>query len=140
MYKIGFIGMGNMASALMTGIIKAGYLQANDICGADISEQARMKANDRGIKVCENNHEVIAQSELVIVAVKPQVLESVINDVHDDLKNKAVMSIALGYDLEKLIGAYTGSGSSDYDSDSDYDWDSDSDSDYDYSEYGYESY
>lgn len=101
MYKIGFIGMGNMASALMTGIIKAGYLQANDICGADISEQARIKANDRGIKVCKNNHEVIAQSELVIVAVKPQVLESVIDDVHDDLKNKAVMSIALGYDFEK---------------------------------------
>ena len=45
MYKIGFIGMGNMASALMTGIIKAGYLQANDICGADISEQACQPEN-----------------------------------------------------------------------------------------------
>ena len=63
--------------------------------------------------------------------------------IYNKLKeNKAYKELTndLGYDLEKLIGAYTGSGSSDYDSDSDYDWDSDSDSDYDYSEYGYESY
>lgn len=67
--------------------------------------------------------------------------------IYNKLKeNKAYKELTkdLGYDLEKLIGAYTGSGSSDYDwdsdSDSDYDWDSNSDSDYDYSEYGYESY
>ena len=57
--------------------------------------------------------------------------------IYNKLKeNKAYKELTkdLGYDLEKLIGAYTGSGSSDYD------WDSDSDSDYDYSEYGYESY
>ena len=101
MYKIGFIGMGNMASALMTGIVKSGYLKAEEICGADISEQACMNAKKRGHMVFENNHEVIKHSNLVIIAVKPQVLEGVIGEVHDDLKNKAVMSIALGYDFEK---------------------------------------
>lgn len=101
MYKIGFIGMGNMASALMTGIVKSGYLKAEDICGADISDQACINAKKRGHMVFENNHEVIKHSNLVIIAVKPQVLEGVIGEVHDDLKNKAVMSIALGYDFEK---------------------------------------
>ena len=58
MYKIGFIGMGNMASALMTGIVKSGYLKAEEICGADISEQACMNAKKRGHMVFENNHQL----------------------------------------------------------------------------------
>ena len=65
--------MGNMASALMTGIVKSGYLKAEEICGADISEQACMNAKKRGHMVFENNHEVIKHSNLVIIAVKPQV-------------------------------------------------------------------
>ena len=55
MYKLGFIGLGNMAGALIKGFISSGYLNKNDICGFDISEKARIKAGESGIYICSNN-------------------------------------------------------------------------------------
>ncbi len=98
MYKFGFIGMGNMASALMNGLND--YVNGN-ICGSDISEDAKQKAMNHGYKVYETNKEVIENSEYIFIAVKPQVVETVLHDIKDDLRDKAVVSIVLGYDYAK---------------------------------------
>lgn len=101
MYKFGFIGMGNMASAIQEGFIKKGAVQSEDICGCDLSEAAQKRAIERGVAVFDDAKEVINQSETIFIAVKPQVVEKVIAPIKDDLKNKAVVSMVLGYDFAK---------------------------------------
>ena len=78
MYKFGFIGMGNMASAIQEGFIKKGAVQSEDICGCDLSEAAQKRAIERGVAVFDDAKEVINQSEMIFIAVKPQVVEKVI--------------------------------------------------------------
>ena len=71
--KLGFIGCGNMASAIMGGILKNGLMQATDIIGADVSAACREKARENlGIHIAENNREVVEKADLFVLSVKPQ--------------------------------------------------------------------
>lgn len=102
--KLGFIGMGNMASAIMGGITAMQVVSANEIIGADISAQGREKIKQQfGIQVTDNNKEVIKRAEVVILCVKPQFCEDVINDIKDEIKgNQLIISIAPGKTLSWL--------------------------------------
>lgn len=87
--KLGFIGCGVMANAIMGGIIKAGLYQPVQIIGGDPSEESRMKTKaSRGIEVTEDNREVLEKSDIIFLAVKPQyypqMLESIKDYVRDD--------------------------------------------------------
>lgn len=101
MYKLGFIGMGNMASAIQEGFINSGYINANEICGFDLSEIATEKAKARGVTPLSDGHEVIRNAEIIFMAVKPQVVEKVVAPLKEDLKGKALVSMVLGYDFAK---------------------------------------
>lgn len=98
--KLGFIGMGNMASAIYNGIVTGNFLSNKDIVAYDINsaqfDKLAVKPN-----VAKSVEEVIKSSEIILVAVKPQVVESVIKPVKDLLKNKVLVSIVLGYDFDK---------------------------------------
>ena len=77
--KLGFIGTGNMASAIMVGIIKNQIIPANDIIGADVMEAGRERVKEQfKIQVTADNHEVINSSDIVILSVKPQFYAEVI--------------------------------------------------------------
>ena len=68
--KISSIGCGNMASAIIGGIIKNGAAEKADIRAADKSEQARSRAADAfGIRTFEDNVECIRGADLVLLAV-----------------------------------------------------------------------
>ena len=68
--KLGFIGTGNMASAIMGGIIKNQIIPANDIIGADVMEAGRERVKEQfKIQVTADNHEVINSSDIVILSV-----------------------------------------------------------------------
>lgn len=101
MKKLGFIGMGNMGSAILNGILQAHFLDKNCICAYDVNKQQLIKVQKLGIEVLNSELEVVENSEIVFVAVKPQVVEKVLNPLKDALKNKALISIVLGYDFEK---------------------------------------
>ncbi len=96
--KIGFIGVGNMASAMMTGIIKNEVVKAGDIIGSDVSAEGRDKAESAlGIRVTESNIEVVEKSDIVVLAVKPQYYESVIEEIRESVTaGKIIVSIAPG--------------------------------------------
>ena len=79
--KLGVIGLGNMATAMIGGIVKAGVFAASDITGSDASAEQRKKAEkDLGIKSYENNSDVIKNSDYIIIAVKPQIYADQIFD------------------------------------------------------------
>ena len=74
--KIGFIGLGNMARAIITGIITKGNIKPEEIIGADVSEAAVKKAEeDFGISACSENGMVAESADVLILAVKPQFIK-----------------------------------------------------------------
>lgn len=102
--KLGFIGTGNMASAIMGGIIKKAIIPAEEIIGADLFAPGRERVQKQfGIHVTDSNKEVVEKAEVIILSVKPQFYESVINEIKDDIKkDQIVITIAPGKTLAWL--------------------------------------
>ena len=102
--KLGFIGTGNMASAIMGGIIKNQIIPANEIIGADMMEAGRKRVKEQfGIQVTADNHEVVRNSDVVILSVKPQFYAEVIAEIKDDVReDQIIITIAPGKTLAWL--------------------------------------
>lgn len=96
---IGFIGCGNMASAIINGIIKSGVFEADDINAFDIYKPATDTLKEKyNINVLGSEADVVNESDTVILAVKPNVLTDVLNKINNALLEKEclVISIAAG--------------------------------------------
>lgn len=102
--KLGFIGTGNMAGAMMGGMIKKGLIAPQDIIGADVSAPGRERAGELfGICVTEDNTEVVRQAQIVILSVKPQFYAEVIAQIKDLVReDQIVITIAPGKTLDWL--------------------------------------
>ena len=100
--KIGFIGSGNMAKALMKGILDKNVCSKDDLISSDIFPEAleRIK-NDFRIRVTEDNNEVIQNSEIIFLAVKPQVMNKVLEEF-ENYNDKTFISIAAGIQIKKI--------------------------------------
>ncbi|TNF54207.1 pyrroline-5-carboxylate reductase [bacterium] len=99
--KIGFIGGGNMASAIIKGMTAKGLI---DILVSDPSEEKRSHLQKHfGIHTTASNSEVVSSSDIIILAVKPQNIHEVINNIRKDVtEGKTVISIAAGISLDYL--------------------------------------
>lgn len=102
--KLGFIGLGNMAKAILAGLLRSGMFTAADIMGSDISESMRTEAKEKyGICIMESNGDVTVESDILVLAVKPQFLEGVLKEVSPFIKEDTlVISIAAGKSLSWL--------------------------------------
>lgn len=102
--KLGFIGTGNMASAIMGGIIGKKMISAEEIIGADLFAPGRERVKEQfGIQVTEKNQEVVEKAEVIILSVKPQFYEEVINQIKDCVKKEQIIiTIAPGKTLAWL--------------------------------------
>ncbi len=102
--KLGFIGTGNMAGAIIGGILKKGIVKADDIIGADVLEAGREKVKAAyGIRVTDNNIEVVDNADIMFLSVKPQYYAEVIGEIRDAVtENKIVVTIAPGKTLSWL--------------------------------------
>ena len=102
MKKVGFIGMGNMASAIAGGIIKSGFISGDLVYAFDIDNSKLDAVNKTyGINGCTSEQELVNQVDIVIMAVKPNIVESVINKIKENLHNKAMISIVAGYNNDR---------------------------------------
>lgn len=102
--KIGFIGLGNMASAIIDGILKSGSISATSILGSDSFQGALVSAKERfGIQVCDNNVKVAEQVDVLFLAVKPQFLDGVLDEIRSAVtSDKLVICMAAGKTLSWL--------------------------------------
>ncbi|WP_305909318.1 pyrroline-5-carboxylate reductase [Methylomarinum sp. Ch1-1] len=101
---IGFIGGGNMAASLITGLIESGH-SPKQIWVSDINEELLQSlAAKLKINVTINNETVINESDVVVMAVKPQVLRQVASQVADAVQRNKVLlvSIAAGISQQSL--------------------------------------
>lgn len=99
--NIGFIGMGNMASAIATGFVDSGMVDRNKMYAYDIL-QDKLKANAEriGYAPCESLKELCEKSDILIMACKPFHIEGILSEIKDDLRGKALLSIAAGWDFK----------------------------------------
>lgn len=100
--KIGFIGMGNMAQALASGFIKYGRVKAQGL-KAFAPNQKKLKENaDKiGFTPAATLPELLEDSDIIILACKPYQIDTVLGEIKDLLKGKAVISVALGWNFKK---------------------------------------
>lgn len=100
--KIGFIGFGNMAKALAEGLIIKNVVKPNQIYACARNWDNLCKSTQaNGINACKTSQELVNESDIVIIAVKPNVIPSIIEPIKENLKNKIVVSVAAGYTFEK---------------------------------------
>jgi pyrroline-5-carboxylate reductase len=108
--KIAFIGGGNMAAALIGGLIKRG-VQPSDIYAVDINDEARERtAKQFGIATGAAVDATLAGYDAIVLAVKPQVLKSVAEALAPHLSKQTIISIAAGIratDLSRWLNGYT---------------------------------
>ena len=101
--KLGFVGCGNMATAMIKGVLNKGIFATNEII-ASVATDASLtrKSDELGITVTKDNASVIENSDIVVLAVKPQYYEDVIESVKKYIRPEQhiVISIAPGKTLE----------------------------------------
>ena len=104
--RIGLIGAGQMATALANGFVKAGLTTADRLLASDVDEHARQRfAQAVGAATTADNALVVAQSEVIILAVKPQQMPQVAAGLRSKLSANAgrlIVSIAAGVRLASL--------------------------------------
>jgi len=107
-YKLGFIGAGAMAEAIISGVNKAGIYTPGDIIASDINEnRLNQVKKELGINTTADNNEVVTKADCVILAVKPQFLKEVLTNLKKPLEKQIVISIVAGITisfLEKNLG------------------------------------
>lgn len=101
---IGFLGTGNMAEALIKGLIAAGVVEPKQIHGSDPRrERCDELAARFGIHMTANNAEVVRAAEIVVLAVKPQILPKVLDEIAPHLRpSTLVISIAAGVPVSAI--------------------------------------
>lgn len=101
--RIGFVGAGNMAEAMIRGVLDAGLFTPADLIASDLSEELLKRLHrSYGISVTRNNREVVREAEVVILGVKPMSVDAVLAEVKSELKKKVLVSIAAGIPLSRL--------------------------------------
>lgn len=104
MKKIGFIGAGNMAGALIRGLLRAGHYKPEDLCASDpVDVQLRRLKRTHKIEVTRENRALVRQSQTIILAVKPQAMAGVLEEIRAEVNpRKLFISIAAGFPLRRL--------------------------------------
>lgn len=102
--KIGFIGCGNMATAMIKGILDSKKVSAEDIIASAKSAGTKEKIQrELGICLAENNSGVVESADVVFLAVKPIFYEEVICEVKDAVRpDQIIVTIAPGKTLQWL--------------------------------------
>lgn len=99
MKKIGFIGAGNMATAIIKGLLAQGY-QADSIAVFDVSEQQLNAICALGVTACDSGARVVEQCDIIVLAVKPQHYAEVLEGVKSSVTpQKTFVSIAAGISI-----------------------------------------
>lgn len=106
--RIAFIGGGNMAQALIGGLLSQG-LKASRVVVAEPVLMLREQLAERGVQVTADNRQAVVQADVVVLAVKPQVMGTVLAELAGVMAGRLVISIAAGLTtqtLSKMLGGY----------------------------------
>jgi pyrroline-5-carboxylate reductase len=103
--KLGFIGCGNMATAILGGILKKGLLQPDEIIASALHQATLDKVSQTyGIHTTRDNR-TAAAADIVVLAIKPQFYQQVIEEIRDTVSDtQLIVSIAPGKSIDTITG------------------------------------
>lgn len=102
MFQYGFIGMGNMGSAMLAGLVKR-FGEETCVFSEHDHEKMLRKSQECQVACRKTNSEVVKESKYIILAVKPVVYEKVLKEIKDSLDySKVLISIAPGFKIEEV--------------------------------------
>lgn len=100
---IAFIGAGNMARSIIAGLVVSGYAPEKITATAPSPERREPLARDYGIHTTDNNLQASSEADVIVLAVKPQLMEDVCRPLQIlDFSGKLVISIAAGISAARL--------------------------------------
>ncbi len=102
--KIGFLGGGNMAEAMIKGLLSASFIESKNIISSDLSDERLQILKDKySIHVSQDNRDMAKNSDIIIIAVKPQAIKNVLSEIYDLInENKLIISVAAGVSIKSL--------------------------------------
>jgi pyrroline-5-carboxylate reductase len=105
--KLGFIGGGNMAEAMIKGLLTASFIEAKNVLVSDPRpERLEYLHQEYRVRAAADNRDLVDKSDIVILAVKPQIVKEVLCDVRDRVaEGKPVISIAAGVPIKIIEDA-----------------------------------
>ena len=96
--NLGFIGMGNMAKALAKGFIDKGAIDASNVFAYAPNQEKLMKnAEEIGFFAMSSAKALVKSSDVIIIACKPYQIDIVLDETREELKGKAIISVAAGW-------------------------------------------
>ena len=104
---IGFIGAGNMAYALISGLINNGYAPENLAISDTNSELLSLRQQEFNLEVFTDNAQLVKACDVVVLATKPQVLAQVCGEIATQVQEQLIVSIAAGvhsHDIDRWLG------------------------------------
>lgn len=108
MKKIGFIGCGNMSQAMIGGVVNAEIFQGKNILVSDLNKKSLESAADKyGVTTTTDNLEVAKESDILVLAVKPNLYGLIISQIKDEVKDDVIIvTIAAGKSIESTEAAF----------------------------------
>jgi pyrroline-5-carboxylate reductase len=109
--KLGFIGAGNMAEAIIGAIVRSALVRPQNVCASDIrGERLDYLKTAYGITTTTDNEALFSSAGIIFLAVKPQQMEQVLSGIttapsYDIPERKLVVSIAAGVRIQKIESA-----------------------------------
>jgi pyrroline-5-carboxylate reductase len=109
--KVGFVGAGNMGEALIRGLVESNVVPADRILVADVrGDRVSQLATQFGIKALSDNTALVRAADVIILAVKPQIMAPVLREVMPALTNRPLLiSLAAGVStatIQSILGKY----------------------------------
>lgn len=104
MKQIGFIGAGKMAQAIINGVLNSGFSTLDNIYAFEPDQKiVESLKQDFNLNFCIDNNEVVEKADVIIICVKPHLVETVLKEINYSLtKNKTIISIAAGISTKKM--------------------------------------
>ena len=108
-HSIGFIGAGNMAEAMIRGLVRGGHVAAKNVAASGPrKERLDELSKEYGIETTTDNRQIARTCGLVVLSVKPQILDKVLREIGDQLRaGTLVVSICAGIDTATIEEAVT---------------------------------
>ncbi len=102
--KIGFIGCGKMASAIISGVKNSCCNKNYELMGSEVNcEIAELAQSRLGIDVITDNRALVMNSDIIFIATKPNYVQSILEEIKDELTpEKLLVSIAAGVSTSKI--------------------------------------
>ncbi|MDG4946770.1 pyrroline-5-carboxylate reductase [Weeksellaceae bacterium KMM 9713] len=103
MQKLAVLGAGNMGIALIEGLLKSDFIKAENIYATRNRLDRLSSLKDLGVNVSNDNRKAVQDSNFIIIAVKPHLVSSILNEIKQDLTEEhTLISIATGVSLDEI--------------------------------------